>query len=147
MCSLSKEQSILSRETNQNVSFFFFRIMPFFRLRLFILYQAPLSQALAPTCGAHVSFAYNLYKFLSPRAMSDLTRSLIQFIKFLFRQSSSTAEECKYPDLFSTITSRCESFIKVNCETRPEPQAPCKYMYQFSHFDYPCPILQTRCNC
>ena len=35
---LSKEQSILSRETIQNA---FFRIMPLFRLRLFILYQAP----------------------------------------------------------------------------------------------------------
>ena len=30
MCSLSKEQSILSRETIQNAFFFFFRIMPAF---------------------------------------------------------------------------------------------------------------------
>ena len=33
---------------------FFFRIMPLFRLRHFILYQAPHSQALAPACGSLV---------------------------------------------------------------------------------------------
>ena len=47
MCSLSKEQSILSKETIQNA---FFRIMSLFRH--FILYQAPYSRALAPACGA-----------------------------------------------------------------------------------------------
>ena len=49
MCSLSKEQSIVSRETIQND--FCFRIMPLFRLQL-NLHQAPHSQALAPACGA-----------------------------------------------------------------------------------------------
>ena len=48
MGSLSKEQSILSRETTQNA--FFPQIMPLFQLGLFILYQAPHSQALAPAC-------------------------------------------------------------------------------------------------
>ena len=52
MCLLSKEQSILSRETIQNA--FFSRIMPLFRLRLFIFYQVPHSRALAPVCGALV---------------------------------------------------------------------------------------------
>ena len=51
MCSLSKEQSMLSRETIQNA---FFRIVPLFRLKHFILYQAPHSQVLPPTCGALV---------------------------------------------------------------------------------------------
>ena len=36
--------------------FLFFRIIPLFRLRLFILYQEPHSRALAPACGALVSF-------------------------------------------------------------------------------------------
>ena len=54
MCSLSKEQFILSRETIQNA--YSFRMMPLFRLRLFILYQAPHSQALAPVCDALFSF-------------------------------------------------------------------------------------------
>ena len=65
MCPLSKEQSILSRETIQNV---FFRIMPLFQL--FILYQAPqtilpisspISRALAPTCGTLVYFSGNVF--------------------------------------------------------------------------------------
>ena len=34
---------------------FFLRIVPLFRLRLFIFYQAPHSRALAPACGALVS--------------------------------------------------------------------------------------------
>ena len=53
MCSLSKEQSILSKETIQNAFFFFFfRIMSLFPL---IFYQAPHSQALAPACSALIS--------------------------------------------------------------------------------------------
>ena len=46
MCSLTKEQSILSSETIQFKMYLFFRTMPRFRLRLFIL-----SRALAPICG------------------------------------------------------------------------------------------------
>ena len=49
MCTLSKDQSILSRET---IQFFFKELCPFFKLRLFILYQASRSRALAPACGA-----------------------------------------------------------------------------------------------
>ena len=37
-----------------------------------------------------------------------------------------TSSECTYPDLFSTVTGKCENFTTVNCEKRPEPQAPCK---------------------
>ena len=53
MSSLSNKQSIPLRETIQNA--FLFRIMP---LRLFILYQAPLSQALTSTCDARVTVCY-----------------------------------------------------------------------------------------
>ena len=53
MCSLSKEQSTLLREIIQN-AFFFSELCPFFNFRLFILYQAPNSQAFAPTSGALV---------------------------------------------------------------------------------------------
>lgn len=35
--------------------------------------------------------------------------------------------ECHYPDLFSVRTLSCESFETVQCNTRLEPQAPCKY--------------------
>lgn len=35
-------------------------------------------------------------------------------------------QECRYPELFSTITKKCEEFTDVNCISRHEPQAPCK---------------------
>ena len=57
MCSLSKEQSMLSRENSSECIFFFFfnfRIMPLFQPRIFIPYQSPHSRALTPTCGAFV---------------------------------------------------------------------------------------------
>ena len=55
MCSLSKEQSILSMH-------FFNRMMPLFQLRLFIPYQAPHSRVLAPKCSAfaHLYAAENI---------------------------------------------------------------------------------------
>ena len=55
MCSLSKEQSILSRETIQN-AFFSPEAYPLFRLKLFILYQALQRLALSPAYGALVVF-------------------------------------------------------------------------------------------
>ena len=35
--------------------------------------------------------------------------------------------ECPYPQLYSSITSRCENFDQVQCGKRFEPRAPCKY--------------------
>lgn len=35
--------------------------------------------------------------------------------------------ECTYPDLFSTLSMTCQAFTTVQCDSRPEPQAPCKY--------------------
>ena len=62
MCSLSKKQSILPRETIQNVFFFFFRIMPLSQLKSFYpLLQAPHSRALAPTCSALVFLSNYVY--------------------------------------------------------------------------------------
>ena len=58
MCSLSKEQSILSKEIIQNV---FFRIIPPFWV--YILYQAPQSQVLAPAFGALVNPWLHRYSF------------------------------------------------------------------------------------
>ena len=34
-------------------------------------------------------------------------------------------QECRYPDLFSTISMTCQDFTTVHCDKRPEPQAPC----------------------
>ena len=70
MCSLSKEQSKLSRETIQKVCFFFSRMMPLFQFRLLpsikhptakLLNQALHSQALATACGALVLCIQYIY--------------------------------------------------------------------------------------
>lgn len=36
-------------------------------------------------------------------------------------------QECKYPDLFSTVSMGCENFKTVTCDNRTEPQAPCEF--------------------
>lgn len=41
--------------------------------------------------------------------------------------ASEPVSECTYPDLFSTLSMTCQAFTTVQCDTRPEPQAPCKY--------------------
>ena len=38
-------------------------------------------------------------------------------------------EECSYPDLFSSESLSCESFMDVDCSTRAEPKAPCKLFF------------------
>ena len=38
-------------------------------------------------------------------------------------------QECKYPDLFSTVSRRCENFKTVPCDNRTEPQAPCELVF------------------
>ena len=40
----------------------------------------------------------------------------------------ATVEECTYPDLFSRVTMKCDRFEQVDCDHRPEPQAPCEYV-------------------
>lgn len=41
--------------------------------------------------------------------------------------SADPVQECTYPDLFSTLSMTCQHFTTVTCDTRMEPQAPCKY--------------------
>ncbi|BFZ01380.1 hypothetical protein BsWGS_04419 [Bradybaena similaris] len=35
--------------------------------------------------------------------------------------------ECPYPQLFSSVTSQCEDFNHVDCQSRFEPKSPCEY--------------------
>ncbi|RUS78949.1 hypothetical protein EGW08_013290, partial [Elysia chlorotica] len=35
---------------------------------------------------------------------------------------------CKYPQLFSVRTGKCEDYEEVDCDTRKEPVTPCEYM-------------------
>ena len=42
-------------------------------------------------------------------------------------QKMAVTSECKYPDLFSDVTKQCEQFQSVSCDTRKEPQEPCKF--------------------
>ena len=50
MCTLSKEQSILSRDTIQN-AFFFLELFPLFNFSCFILYRAPDSEHWHTRCA------------------------------------------------------------------------------------------------
>ena len=63
MCSLSKEQSMLSRETIQNT--FFPELCPFLSLT-FYPYQAPHSRELAPAFGALVNPLLYIANFQRP---------------------------------------------------------------------------------
>nr|XP_022322146.1 uncharacterized protein LOC111123822 isoform X3 [Crassostrea virginica] len=58
-------------------------------------------------------------------------------------QSSKTLKdmttECKYPDLFSSISGKCQNFKTVNCSTRKEPMAPCEYTQNL------CPANASTC--
>nr|KAG5706508.1 hypothetical protein BaRGS_028679 [Batillaria attramentaria] len=40
---------------------------------------------------------------------------------------SALEEECRYPQLFDTVTRRCREFINVRCGDRFEPVDPCEY--------------------
>ena len=52
-------------------SIFFYRIMPLFRLRLFILYQVPRSQALTSAYGALV-YSCTVIWLLTKKAITEL---------------------------------------------------------------------------
>ncbi|XP_069104084.1 LOW QUALITY PROTEIN: uncharacterized protein [Argopecten irradians] len=43
------------------------------------------------------------------------------------RGLASMMDECPYPQLFSTRTSKCGNFIDVSCGSRYEPKSPCEY--------------------
>ena len=36
-------------------------------------------------------------------------------------------KECHYPDLYDDSIKQCNKFEMVNCDKKPEPQAPCKF--------------------
>jgi hypothetical protein len=40
-------------------------------------------------------------------------------------------EECTYPDLFSSVTMRCQKFQTVSCDAKHEPKAPCMFINYF----------------
>ena len=42
-------------------------------------------------------------------------------------------QECTYPDLFSTLSLTCQDFTTVQCNQRPEPEAPCKFEILYSN--------------
>ena len=61
--------------------------------------------------------------------MSDNCAHYINCTVYLGGSSmADPVQECQYPDLFSTISMTCQDFTTVVCNTRPEPQAPCKFV-------------------
>ena len=90
MCSLSKQQSILSRET---IQMHFFQSLHLFRLTFFILYQAPNSRALAPACGTLV-FLNNKTFIYEPHVVFLTGWFQLYWYSVIFYPLSSTTQPC-----------------------------------------------------
>ncbi|VDI54945.1 Hypothetical predicted protein, partial [Mytilus galloprovincialis] len=62
----------------------------------------------------------------------------------------SMLRECSYPDLFSLSTMSCQRFSLVNCQQRPQPQAPCTIDYNHRHHrlqpQAPCAMHHAPCE-
>ncbi|WAR05418.1 hypothetical protein MAR_020787 [Mya arenaria] len=66
----------------------------------------------------------------NPSAVLPLADNCAQFINCTTLLSGATLDpvkECRYPDLFSTVSLQCEKFESVTCDKRHEPMAPCEY--------------------
>ncbi|KAK3790969.1 hypothetical protein RRG08_006144 [Elysia crispata] len=65
------------------------------------------------------------------------------------RENPLQLMECPYPSYYSTTTSSCESFDKVQCGTRPKPKAPCDYIQYRQLCDSPhcLPCSQRHPSC
>ena len=46
------------------------------------------------------------------------------------------SESCKYPELYSNITNKCDAFEKVDCGKRFIPVSPCKYLIMYVNTNY-----------
>ena len=68
------------------------------------------------------------YCKVHPAAMIPDPTNCAKFYNCSQNMATKTAvtSECKYPDLFSRVSNKCEKFQNVSCDTRKEPQAPCK---------------------
>ncbi|CAG2185606.1 unnamed protein product [Mytilus edulis] len=66
-------------------------------------------------------------RFFCRAHSADKVPDLHNCAKYQDCSKNPTASECTYPDLFSTVTGKCENFTTVKCEKRQEPQAPCEY--------------------
>lgn len=76
----------------------------------------------------------DLFCSANPRAVVKDLDNCAHFINCSHKNSDlgKFYQECTYPDLFSDVTMKCESFQAVSCKHRPEPQAPCKPCFQLN---------------
>ena len=76
----------------------------------------------------------DLFCSANPRAVVKDLDNCAHFINCSHKNSDlgKFYQECTYPDLFSDVTMKCESFQAVSCKHRPEPQAPCKAIFQLN---------------
>ncbi|VDI58558.1 Hypothetical predicted protein [Mytilus galloprovincialis] len=79
-------------------------------------------------------------RFFCRSHSADKVPDLQNCAKYQDCSKNPTASECTYPDLFSTVTGKCENFTTVKCEKRQEPQAPCEYDQNL------CPSGNTTCQ-
>ena len=64
----------------------------------------------------------------NPKAILRKMDNCAQYFNCSVRNSQygGHLQECSYPDLFSTVSMKCEDFKTVTCDNRTEPQAPCE---------------------
>ena len=78
----------------------------------------------------YVIFAANIDDIcrVKPHAVFPMDSNCAKYYNCSFKGSQLRhyAKECKYPNLFSTLTSQCEHFENVSCQNRMEPMTPCK---------------------
>ena len=108
---------------------FFFRIMSLFRLKLFILHQAPHNRALAPACGALVLISHSVFYPFGELPIIFIVFNVhvsigqIPHILFKYYMSTGTnSTQCQYVKLFPTFSSITSIFYYIGlvqgCKTR-----------------------------
>ncbi|XP_062614312.1 uncharacterized protein LOC134276046 [Saccostrea cucullata] len=88
---------------------------------------------------------------VNPRAIQPHRVNCAQFYNCTAAVSGegSLLQECRYPDLFSQSSLRCDDFQSVPCGARHEPQTPCEYKQNLCQPSdkkcQPCPIRLPSC--
>lgn len=67
------------------------------------------------------------YCHAHPRAIVPDEKNCAKF--YNCSDGGGSHRECQYPDLFSRSTRSCDTFVNVSCDSRLEPQAPCKMQF------------------
>lgn len=119
---------------------FVFFVVCFFSFILLLLFPFHLFIFILSSClnSFHVFFSFLIMSAevkdvcqANPNMVFPDDQNCAKYIDCSARTSQlgNYVMECKYPQLFSTKTGKCENFETVQCDKRVEPQAPCKWYF------------------